>query len=719
MFVVSRYILNYTKDSLLNKAILFSFFFLLIPVFLSASEWDKANIWYFGYRAGIDFNTNPPTVISGETSTDEGTSVACDDNGQLLFYTDGVTVWNRNHQVMKHGVGLLGDFYAAQSAIILPELNDKNKCYIFTVDLGDPNKSSGLNYSIVDLNAEGGSGEIVSKNNFISKNITEGMTSTKHANDEDYWLITHGHSNNSFYVYKITEDGIQLPIESKVGRELTDIYDRLAYTKVSPTGDKIVQSFYTKTFIQIFDFDNSTGEVSNPKTISADELYWGYSFEFSPNEEFLYTSSRSNPSFLMQFDVSLENENDINNSKEIIATDNEQFLYGSLQLAPDGKIYHAKSQKRYLGVINDPDNKGLACNYEKQGFDLGQFKSGIGLPNFVQNIVAPPPCLNSFEYADFSDVNGLNLIGSSKQTGDFIRLTEAVPSQRAAVWNKEDLPIIDGFGTEFSFRMSEPHNSYNDGSIPGSDGVCFIIHYKENGLNSLGESGGGIGYSGIENCLVIEFDTYRNYLSDIMDYDGNHVAVFGAKDKALLNHHDTQYNIATQKLPFDLRPDGTQYFVKIDYKNENNDLRIFIDTTKSHSTPMLTISDFDITSYMSLYEDVAAYVGITTATGDSWEIHDLLDWKFCSYTDYLYTSVDEEIMLEEKQLIYPNPVEEYLNISSDFGRINQIYIYDLNGRLVLKANSTNQLFVGNLAKGYYMCVVKKSNKTITIPMIKY
>jgi hypothetical protein len=61
-------------------------------------------------------------IIGGETSTDEGTSVACDKNGQLLFYTDGVTVWNKNHQLMKNGTGLFGDFYAAQSAVIIPDL---------------------------------------------------------------------------------------------------------------------------------------------------------------------------------------------------------------------------------------------------------------------------------------------------------------------------------------------------------------------------------------------------------------------------------------------------------------------------------------------------------------------------------------------------------------------------------------------------------------------
>jgi hypothetical protein len=59
--------------------------------------------------------------------------------------------------------------------------------------------------------------------------------------------------------------------------------------------------------------------------------------------------------------------------------------------------------------------------------------------------------------------------------------------------------------------MSEPHNAIVDGSIPGADGICFVIHYRKDGNQSLGGEGGGLGYSGIENCLVIEFDTYRPF----------------------------------------------------------------------------------------------------------------------------------------------------------------------------------------------------------------
>jgi hypothetical protein len=46
---------------------------------------QRANIWYFGQNAGIDFNEQPPIAITGPLNTPEGCSVISDRNGQLFF----------------------------------------------------------------------------------------------------------------------------------------------------------------------------------------------------------------------------------------------------------------------------------------------------------------------------------------------------------------------------------------------------------------------------------------------------------------------------------------------------------------------------------------------------------------------------------------------------------------------------------------------------------
>src|SRR5688572_247537 len=99
----------YTK----TKISLFSSLFFLI--FGSLYSQKQVNHWYFGINAGLDFNSGAPVVLTnGALNTTEGTSAISDANGNLLFYTDGVNVWNNTHSVMPNGTGLQGDVSTTQ-----------------------------------------------------------------------------------------------------------------------------------------------------------------------------------------------------------------------------------------------------------------------------------------------------------------------------------------------------------------------------------------------------------------------------------------------------------------------------------------------------------------------------------------------------------------------------------------------------------------------------
>ena len=140
----------------------------------------EASNWYFGDRAGIRFN-NDGTVTeltNGKLSTIEGCTTISDANGNLLFYTDGVTVWNRNHNAMPNGFGLFGDPSSTQSAIVVPQPNNPNLYYIFTVDTSvnqnDPNY--GFNYSVVDMTLNVGLGNVTTKNSNLLPVSSEKVT---------------------------------------------------------------------------------------------------------------------------------------------------------------------------------------------------------------------------------------------------------------------------------------------------------------------------------------------------------------------------------------------------------------------------------------------------------------------------------------------------------------------------------------------------------------
>ena len=96
----------------------------------------EGNIWYFGQYAGLDFNTGTPIAITdGQLNTLEGCASIADNNGDLLFYTDGMTVYDRNHSIMSNGTGLLGNSSSSQSGIIVKKPGSLATYYIFTACL--------------------------------------------------------------------------------------------------------------------------------------------------------------------------------------------------------------------------------------------------------------------------------------------------------------------------------------------------------------------------------------------------------------------------------------------------------------------------------------------------------------------------------------------------------------------------------------------------------
>ena len=124
-------------------------FFLLFLVLQIFSQ-KQANIWYFGQNAGIDFNFTPPKALAdGELDTLEGCSTFSDANGNLLFYSDGTTVFDKNHDIMNFSDGstsqnqLLGDPSATQSGMIIPKPLSDDIFYLFTVT--DQSSGNGLN----------------------------------------------------------------------------------------------------------------------------------------------------------------------------------------------------------------------------------------------------------------------------------------------------------------------------------------------------------------------------------------------------------------------------------------------------------------------------------------------------------------------------------------------------------------------------------------------
>ncbi|MBT8395031.1 MAG: hypothetical protein KJN66_09295, partial [Bacteroidia bacterium] len=390
----------------MKKNFLIIFLFFVFNVF---SQQEASN-WYFGYGAGMQFNLANGTIDvldDGQLNTNEGCSAISDKFGNLLFYSDGSTVWNRNHLIMQNGSGLYGDASSSQSAIIVPKPDDENIYYIFTVDNGLDGSNLGFNYSEIDISQNGGLGAVTVKNINLLPLCSEKISAVlKDCVNKSIWVITFasqtGSSNvfNSFHAYEVNNTGVNTnPVVSTFGINITDIR---GYLKLSPDGKKLANANATGGLF-LYDFDTNTGIVSNQIQLNiSSQNNKPYGIEFSPNSELLYVASsneyfnqtdpvqnndpENHTSSLTQFDLTQPNI-----QSTAFTVDNRSLFRGGLQLGPDGRIYRALSATYnvglpYLGVIQNPNNIGAACNYIHNAINLFPNTSSQGLPPFIQSI---------------------------------------------------------------------------------------------------------------------------------------------------------------------------------------------------------------------------------------------------------------------------------------------------------------------------------------------
>ncbi|HEV8505963.1 MAG TPA: hypothetical protein VGQ53_11200, partial [Chitinophagaceae bacterium] len=171
---------------------------------------QRSNIWYFGNKAGIDFNKKPPKALNTSAmNAPAGCAIVCDRNGQTIFYTDGDQVWDKTNTSITSGIG--GDPNSTQSSLIIPVPGDETLYYIFTTQAINGVSGNELRYSLFDLKMNGGKGGIVQKNVLLFAKSTERITGN------NQWLIAHEYGNNTFRSYQITGQGIGDPIYSAIG----------------------------------------------------------------------------------------------------------------------------------------------------------------------------------------------------------------------------------------------------------------------------------------------------------------------------------------------------------------------------------------------------------------------------------------------------------------------------------------------------------------------
>ncbi|PKQ45181.1 T9SS type B sorting domain-containing protein [Confluentibacter flavum] len=361
-------------------------FFLIALCSTLAFSQQEASNWYFGDHAGLKFHPDGSVtpLSDGKLKTNEGCASLSNSNGDLLFYTDGLTIWNKNHQVMPNGTGLMGHSSSTQSATIVPKPGSSNLFYVFTLDYEvHPN---GFRYSIVDINLDGGLGAVTSdKNVLIYTPSDEKLSIVKHKNGVDFWVVTHGWNSNTFYSYLLSSSGLSAsPVPSNVGLFVGGSAENVwGYMKISPDGSKLAICHALQNF-ELLDFDNATGLVSNPLVLRTGDGMYGV--EFSTNSAVLYLSV-TNPSPYKVIQYDLTSSNIVGSAFTTLIP---SIFPCALQLGPNGKIYIAEYGKLKLGVINNPNTIGAGCDLQMDAVDLAGRMCNMGLPPFVSSFFFNP-----------------------------------------------------------------------------------------------------------------------------------------------------------------------------------------------------------------------------------------------------------------------------------------------------------------------------------------
>ncbi len=374
---------------------------LLIYFNFSQAQIQRTYKWYFGANAGIDFSSNVAVAdTNGMVNTWDGCATISDESGNLLFYTDGSTVWNRNHQIMPTGTGLMGHWSSHQNSIIVPKPASKTLFYIFTTDAQENNFQNGLRYSIVDMALDNGFGDVTSKNILLMAPTHEQLGATFHSNCNDIWVITHKRDEEKFYAFLVTENGINPPVISEIGNATQLLWGCFGF-KISPNGTKILSANFWDWYntgiidtVEIYEFNKNTGVLSNRKVLVGDTVNLMLSFSPDNNKIYVASGGISDGIRIYQYDV---NAADINLSKQIVFETMENiFIYDAQHSPVSDELFLTNANSSYIPIIQNPNASGVACNFIDSAFYLNGKECMTSFPNFISSYFDTDSATNCF-----------------------------------------------------------------------------------------------------------------------------------------------------------------------------------------------------------------------------------------------------------------------------------------------------------------------------------
>jgi gliding motility-associated-like protein len=377
----------------LNNIILKLFFFnvFLLCLILNVSA-QRGKHWYFADSAALKFDASSITSLINSSLGNGQLGASCttmsDTSGTLLFYNNGMDIWNKHHQIMLNGGNIANN--GGNQIISIPLPNNDSIYYLFYNKYNSSAAQNSLYYTVINMNRQNGLGEVVQRNVLLQNANTTGISAISNINKRDYWIVTKYFYSPIFYSFKLTDTGIiTQPIVSDFST-FNPIINLLGgcSMKTSPNGKLI--SINGEYF---FYFNGNTGILDNPRRLRPVGNYNTFGYSFSPNSLRFYRSSGNSGRLLIQY--SLDNlfttsaPFEYNDSTEIHYAQPNSSSIWDMQIGADSKIYAIRYNSSRLSCISKPNDSSYNCQFVDTAIILAK-GLGIGsLPNFISNINSP------------------------------------------------------------------------------------------------------------------------------------------------------------------------------------------------------------------------------------------------------------------------------------------------------------------------------------------
>lgn len=549
---------------------------------------NETNYWYFGNNAGLNFSNGDIEVLSdGSIQTPAGCSSISDRDGNLLFYTNGQTVWNKNHQIMQNGTDLSGDIDGVQTSIIIPKPGDTSTYFVFyTRENTQTNPIyilRGVFYSEVKFDSSNPLGYVVDSRKDIRlvSAPARARIAAVHSEAGDAIQVVCltepepppfgtpplNPVPTVFRIFTITNTTDIIP-ETGLIIEMEHIIQNFGAMKISPNGKHIaiVENYSGNLMgmnygrIYVYDFDNQNLTIDFKmfhNTVPAFGVaITPYGVEFSPDSKILYYTGNN---LVVKFPFSYVDTVEFV-SYEIYQGPSPR----SIQLARNGKIYVSHGDENnsldYLSVINNPE-KYDGSSYQSLSVNLQTGASTQGLPVFIAShlrnriIASDDDCVNT----------------------DFNFELDAYVPITSALWD---------FGDGTTSTSLTPTHQFSESGIHKVSATIMIDNYPV----TL--------YRDVEAYPLPSLDP--NQTLQQCDVDNNPTSVFNLEnigDK--MNNPNPEYEYVFYHTMNDAQNDINPISNQLAYQNQTNPEEIFVKITSPFGC--VSISSFFIeTSYTEL-----------------------------------------------------------------------------------------------------------------------